>query len=455
MRRSHIIMILVLAGAAGTPWGGPTVVAGPQDADAQEDTGYVEVLVRGPVHEAFAEPVAFDPGPSPVISTPPPELIEEEPPDQQPEGASVEWIPGYWAWDADRDDYIWVSGIWRDLPPGREWVPGYWTRTEVGYQWVPGYWTVAKSINVVYLPEPPLTVEAGPNVAAPSPDYVWVSGVWLWRHHRYVWRPGYWIPGHADWVWVPAHYVWSPRGYLFTDGYWDYPAVSRGVLFAPVHFRTVVATHVVYSPTTVINLDVFHDHLFVRTSDYHYYFGDYYVARHNLDIHPVFSFHLHKGYDPIYAHVRWVHRGDQNWEHEVEARYQQRRDHEDERPPHTLAQVTVRGETHERSRTIAAPLAQWAKSASTVVRLRAVDTGERQRLVQRGADVQRFRRERQDVEVRAGTPRERASPQKEVKAKLPRSPIVAKLTKGKERNPPKAPSAPKLDKKITPQPRRK
>jgi hypothetical protein len=456
MCRSHVIMIVALVGLAGTPWCGAVLVAGPQDAGRLEDTGQVEVLVRGPVHEAFAEPVDFDPEPSPAIATPPPEPIDEQPPDQQPEGAGVEWIPGYWAWDADRDGYIWVSGVWRDLPPGREWVPGYWLRTEAGSQWVPGYWTAAKTTKVVYLPEPPQTVEAGPTVAAPSPDYVWVSGVWLWssplwRSHRYVWRPGYWMPGRADWVWVPAHYVWTPRGYVFTDGYWDYPAVRRGVLFAPVRFRTL--THVVYSPTTTVNLDVFEDHLFVRTSDYHYYFGDYYAARPDINIHPVFSFHLHGGYDPIYAHARWVHRSEPSWEHDYAAHYQQRREHEDARPPRTLAQVAVHGGGRERP--IVTPLAQWAKSASTPVRLRSVGADERQRLAQRGADVQRFRRERRDIEMGAVASREKAGSQKEVKAKFPRSPIVAKLTKGKERVPPKAPATPKPDSKITPRPRRK
>jgi hypothetical protein len=259
-----------------------------------------------------------------------------------------------------------------------------------------------------------------------------------------------WMPGYADWVWVPAHYVWTPRGYVFIAGYWDYPATRRGVLFAPVRFRTVAAEHLAYTPATVIDLDVFHDHLFVRASDYHYYFGDYYAARHDLDILPIFSFHLHQGYDPLFAHVRWAHRGERNWEHEYEARYQQRREHEDARPPHTLAQVTVHGGAHERA--IAAPLAQWARSASASVRLRAVSTDERQRLVQREADVRRFRRERQAVEVESGKSREKAT-NREVKATLPRSPIVGKVTKVKV-NTPKAPPEPKPDKKIVPQPRR-
>ena len=57
----------------------------------------VEVLTRGPVHEAFAETVTFDPEPGIVVAKAPPAAIEELPPDQRPEGANVAWIPGYWA----------------------------------------------------------------------------------------------------------------------------------------------------------------------------------------------------------------------------------------------------------------------------------------------------------------------------------------------------------------------
>ena len=37
---------------------------------------------------------------------------------------------------------------------------------------------------------------------------------------------------------MPAHYVWTPRGYVFVDGYYDYSVARRGVLFAPVYFNS-------------------------------------------------------------------------------------------------------------------------------------------------------------------------------------------------------------------------
>ena len=116
---------------------------GPPDAV----TG-VEVLTRGPVHEAFAETVTFDPQPGIVIPKTPPAPIEELPPQQRPEGANVAWIPGYWAWDDERKDFLWVSGIWRAVPPGRQWVPGYWSGSGQGAQWISGYWADAQAKGV-------------------------------------------------------------------------------------------------------------------------------------------------------------------------------------------------------------------------------------------------------------------------------------------------------------------
>ena len=52
------------------------------------------------------------------------------PPDERPEG-DVVWIGGYYAWDDDRGDYMWVSGCWRTKPAGKEWVPGYFREEKI------------------------------------------------------------------------------------------------------------------------------------------------------------------------------------------------------------------------------------------------------------------------------------------------------------------------------------
>jgi len=120
--RSTRILIPVALLAAGFVALGP---APSQDPQPQDQRG-VEVMARGPVHEAYAQPTDATPEAGPIVKKQPHELIAEEPPEQKPEGDNVEWIPCYWAWDDDSTDYIWVSGFWREAPPGRVWVAGYW-----------------------------------------------------------------------------------------------------------------------------------------------------------------------------------------------------------------------------------------------------------------------------------------------------------------------------------------
>ena len=66
----------------------------------------VEELTRGPVHEAFAASVSYDPTPGILVRTGPPAMIEEVPPEQRLEGDNVAWIPGYWGWDEEQNDFI-------------------------------------------------------------------------------------------------------------------------------------------------------------------------------------------------------------------------------------------------------------------------------------------------------------------------------------------------------------
>src|SRR5437764_9030760 len=118
-----VIMLLALLSASLCPM--PAAARGPGDGLAPAQNQDVQVLTRGPVHEAFALPVVNDPKPGLTVAKQPPAPVEEAPPDQKPAGPNVQWISGYWSWDASRDDFLWVSGVWREPPPGRQWVPGY------------------------------------------------------------------------------------------------------------------------------------------------------------------------------------------------------------------------------------------------------------------------------------------------------------------------------------------
>ena len=68
------------------------LVARAQDPPADAN---VEVLTRGPIHEAYASAVDTQPHPGSLAPRQPPEAIEEMPPDQKPEGDNVQWMPGY------------------------------------------------------------------------------------------------------------------------------------------------------------------------------------------------------------------------------------------------------------------------------------------------------------------------------------------------------------------------
>jgi hypothetical protein len=309
-------------------------------APQSQDQG-IEILARGPVHEAYAEPVSAVPSASPVIPRQPPELLVEVPADQKPEG-DVQWIPGYWSWDEERNDFLWVSGFWRLPPPGRDWVPGHWTAVEGGWQWTAGFWAENEQQELAYYPPPPDSVDTGPSVPAPTDTSVYVPGNWVYQETRYAWRPGFWSDYRPGWVWVPAHYAWTPAGYLYVEGYWDYPLRERGLLFAPVaiDLSVALAPDWSYRPSYVVTDDCLLGALFVNPGCDHYYFGDYFDAgyrRHGfigwLDFH--FG---HGGCDPLYGYYRSYYGAESHWEHGLRDLYAGRYSGELDRPPLTLVQ---------------------------------------------------------------------------------------------------------------------
>lgn len=312
---------------------GVTAANGPNE----NDDG-MEVLTRGPIHEAFAEVSVDQRQPGVVVSRPVPEPIKEIPPEFRPEGAHVAWISGYWSWDEEQNDYIWVSGIWRDIPPGRQWVSGYWMQVAGGNQYVSGFWRSADQAETEYLPPPPQPLASSPSSPALSPSHVWVNGSWVWYQNGYAWQGGYWLDPRPNMIWIPAHYIWTPRGYVFVRGYWDYHLGRRGVLFAPRYYpRPIYRNHgYFYTPSVVLDVDAVFLSLFIRWDSHHYYFGDYHDARYEKrGFHPWYSKRATRyGYDPYYRSYR-QHRleKDKAWENNYQRQFQYRRDHKEARPP--------------------------------------------------------------------------------------------------------------------------
>src|SRR5262245_4174436 len=216
------------------PPGEPPAVPGYEKAKSDKEGPQVQG--RGPIHEGFAQPIQ-PPRPGAVVPTAPPAPIEEQPPEEKPRGDNVVWVPGYWAWDAERQDFLWVSGFWRVAPKGRKWMPGYWAKTDRGHQWVGGFWASTNLRQLPYVPDaPPDSLDRGPSVPPPDDSYEYVPGCWLYQNDRYLWQPGYWYQPRSGLVWCPPRWCWTPRGYLFVNGFWDACLEDRGILFAPVYF---------------------------------------------------------------------------------------------------------------------------------------------------------------------------------------------------------------------------
>lgn len=111
-------------------------------------------------------------------------------------GEGYLWVPGYWAYDYDYDDYYWVPGTWVLAP-------------EVGFLWTPGYWA--------------------------------------WEGDRFFFHQGYWGPQVGFYGGI--NYGFGYFGEGFEGGRWD-----RGRFFYNRSVTNVNITeiHNVYN-TTVIN----------------------------------------------------------------------------------------------------------------------------------------------------------------------------------------------------------
>jgi len=393
-------------GMVGLLCGGFSLVSA-QTWNPNADDG-VEILTRGPVHEAFAGPVNYNPTQGDVVMAEPPEAIEEIPPEEMPEGDNVTWISGYWSWDDERDDFIWISGIWRDPPPDRSWIPGYWATTDGSWTWSPGFWTPTESREVEYLPQPPNSLEYGPSTPAPAANRLWVSGCWiwhkpwLWSSARYAWRPGYWVLAEPEWVWQPAQYIWTRRGYVYVEGYWDRTLDRRGILFAPIYARHSVRTHraYVYSPSIVIQIGFLTVALFDSPNSHHYYFGDYYGDEYSKrGFRPWFEEdRRHRGYDPIFSHQRWQHKKkNDRWEEDMRKDYDFRRQHVEARPARTYSPRAEEGRGPEREREqlrVAVPLRELSTRREEPIRFKKIDETRRKSLGSKAKELDRFRDER-------------------------------------------------------------
>jgi hypothetical protein len=441
MRLSIVVSVAGLVGLV-LGWAGEVGAQRVQDqiavqADSKLEEG-VEIQTRGPVHEAFAQPVSRDPEPAPLVRKKPPEPIPELPPDLKPEGEASVWIPGYWAWDEDRDDYLWVSGTWRVPPPGRTWVPGYWDDEQGGWRWVAGYWAVQGEAQVELYPEPPAPIqEAIPAQEEEGTTYI--AGNWVYRSDRYWWRPGYYVRYRPGWVWVNPCYYWTPAGYVFTDGYWDLDFQRRGLLFAPIYFHQPYWQRAgwYYRPHYAVHTDFLFGSLFVNVGRRHYFFGDYYEARYGgLGYYPWANYRFGGGryYDPMFAYYRWHFRDRDRWEERMRETYIARRDGRAAPPPRTFAEQQKQEARQGNDMRVVVPLQQFTK-VQTNVKLAPVTKVQLQQAQKTAQEINTARqvRAKGEAKVRADG---RVAAKQPVKIDAPRVELSARAKAGQDTPPP-------------------
>jgi WXXGXW repeat (2 copies) len=380
-----------------------------------------ELLTQGPVHEAFAKPVPTDPQAPLVISQQPPAVLQEVPPSEKPAGANIVWVPGYWAWDETRNDFIWVSGCWRNAPPNTYWVPGHWLQLDSGWEWIAGFWKplgAQGQPEIEYLPAPPAAFEAEAVGSPPTPDQIWVPGCWYWSEGHYIQRHGYWMAPQLGWVWVPSHYAWTPRGYIFASGHWDHDFDNRGVLFSPVYFPAPVRVQVgfVFSPGLCVDLGMLQLNLFVNPRYNHYCFGDYYDASYQrAGIYPWFQCQtLHTWYDPLFVYNKWhFEHTDPGWATRQAQQFKQLQANRDLRPAHTYRELETQYNrlpaAKRPQRPLAEPIKTYAAAQSTPVKFERINATERQQYAARTSDVSTLRTQRASWEAPPG-PKTSAEP---------------------------------------------
>jgi len=56
--------------------------------------------------------------------------------------------------------------------------------------------------------------------AAPGPDYVWISGDWIWVNGSYTWHEGRWDRRREGNVWHDGHWEAHGSGWRWHKGHW-------------------------------------------------------------------------------------------------------------------------------------------------------------------------------------------------------------------------------------------
>jgi hypothetical protein len=445
------VLALPLSPLAAQDTGPPAPAdAVPGDFTPPPATEGVEVMTRGVIHEAFAE-VVSDPKAGLIVSKRPPEAIDEVPPEFKPEEEGTIWISGYWAWDDERDDFFWQSGVWRVPPPGQRWVAGYWNEVPSGWQWVSGFWVPVETKEIRYYDAPPDSLEAGPTSAAPGENYFWATGSWIYNDTSYSWQPGYWAPYQENWVWISPRYAWTPAGCVYLPGRWDYRLTRRGCLFAPVYYTQPVylRPNYVYRPWCALNTPNLFVHLWVRPNYGHFYFGNYYGSNWgNWGVTPWCQYQPYRNcYDPMLTQLQCHYRqSGVNFISRLDGWHNHYVNNVSSRPPQTWNEqvrfvnnisvnktnVTNANITHVKQNVLAVNLQDASKRNDLNVKFARLDGNMQKQEISHVKETREVRQHRISVEQPAGL-----ATHDQVRLKLPTTQVTTAMKPPEKLVPPK------------------
>ena len=377
-----------------------------------------DVLLRGPIHEGFAQPAVLDAAEPLLVPKQAPPALREFPPAIRPAANQTVWLPGYWGWDEEQEDFIWVSGVWRVPPAGMRWIPGYWSARDDQFAWTPGFWFANEATRLHYSFNPPAHPKTEPEQPAAAANQFYVPGYWAATGDEYVWMRGHWATFHEGWVWIPTRYVTTPAGSVLVKGYWDYPLARRGVLFAPVSPAKGSEQTGTFTPGITLDARRLGDLLLTWSAYGHYCFGDYFGDRATeLRIRPWFAVR----HDPLFAYENWDRsRVRPGWHESLVNRYRRLQKNAGLRPSRRLGEATAA--SAPLSREVAVPLDELFRASDSPLPLTALSYDARSSAAQVAGSIALLGAARAKFEVAAldepaaGRPRAMALPTPVVQA---------------------------------------
>ena len=267
----------------------------------------VEVMTRGPVHEAYAVPVSAGQTAGVIVPKQPPAPIEEVPPDMKPEGAERRLDSRLLELGRRTQGFHLgqrrVARAAARLPlDARLLAGGAGPGVPVGFRLLDAGPCAKKrpimpSRHKASRPGPPVrrparTISGSPatgNGRGPLCLAARLLGGAASPIGSGCRRLITGVRGAGSMCLAIGIIRWSAAGWSFR------PSISRPVA--------------VYRPAVCLDVGVFSFSLFCRPGYGHYYFGDYYDDRYvAFGIRPWFYFNSPRyGYDPLFGYYRWYH----------------------------------------------------------------------------------------------------------------------------------------------------